>query len=401
MIKKRICIFSLMYSPFIGGAEIAIKEITDRIDDIEFDLITLKLDKKLPKFEKIGNVNIYRIGFSLQNPKMSDFVKFPLHLNKFIYPFLAFLKASALHKKNNYDGIWAMMAAYAGFGALFFKIFNPKVDYFLSLQEGDPIELIMKKTRIVKPLFKKIFTKADKIQVLSSFLAGWAKQMGYKGNVEIIPNGVDIKYFSQSYSDEILDNLKKELGKKEDEKFIVTTSRLVAKNACDDVIRSLGFLPNNIKFLILGDGPDMNNLKKLTQGLFLKERVIFLGSVDQSLIPKYLKISDIFCRPSLSEGLGNSFVEAMAVGLPVIATQEGGIADFLFDEKRNLNKKSTGWAVDVRSPEQIAGAVKDILANPEKTGKILETAKKMVIEKYDWDIIAKDMQEKVFGKLLN
>ncbi len=117
-------------------------------------------------------------------------------------------------------------------------------------------------------------------------------------------------------------------------------------------------------------------------------------------MPKYLKISDIFCRPSLSEGFGNSFVEAMAVGLPVIATQEGGIADFLFDAKRNPEQETTGWAVDARSPEQIAEAVRDILDNPEKTQRIVATAKKMALEKYDWNIIAEDMQEKVFNKLL-
>ena len=59
--KKRVLIFSLAYIPFVGGAELAVKEITDRIDDTEFDLITFRFDKKWPKFERIGNVNIYRI----------------------------------------------------------------------------------------------------------------------------------------------------------------------------------------------------------------------------------------------------------------------------------------------------------------------------------------------------
>ncbi len=116
-------------------------------------------------------------------------------------------------------------------------------------------------------------------------------------------------------------------------------------------------------------------------------------------MPKYLKVSDIFIRPSLSEGFGNSFVEAMASEIPVIATQEGGIADFLFDANRNPDKETTGWAVDVRNPKQISEAVKDILSNHEKTQKVIATAKKMVIEKYDWDIISKDMHQKVFNKL--
>ena len=55
----------------------------------------------------------------------------------------------------------------------------------------------------------------------------------------------------------------------------------------------------------------------------------------------------------------------MAAGLPVIATQEGGIADFLFDAVRNPDKETTGWAVDKDSPEQIAEAVREIVASRE------------------------------------
>lgn len=90
----------------------------------------------------------------------------------------------------------------------------------------------------------------------------------------------------------------------------------------------------------------------------------------------------------------------MAAGLPVIATQEGGIADFLFDAKRNPEKPTTGWAVDKNSPEQIAQAVEAILAHTEQTQKVVENAKRMVKEKYDWDLITKDIREKVFGKVL-
>ena len=123
-----------------------------------------------------------------------------------------------------------------------------------------------------------------------------------------------------------------------------------------------------------------------------------MGQMGHADMPKYLKASDIYVRPSLSEGFGIVFVEAMAAGLPVIATQEGGIADFLFDAKRNPDKPTTGWAVDKNSPEQIAEAVKDILANPEQVSRVKETAKKMAIEKYDWNLIAKQMRS-VFTKM--
>ena len=398
--KKRILIFSLVYPPFVGGAEVAIKEITDRIDDIEFDMVTLRFDKNLPKFERIGNINVYRLGFTSDSPTMSDLIKLPLKLNKLLFPFISCWKASQLHKKNSYDGIWAMMAAFAGFGAMFFKLRHPKVPYLLSLQEGDPIDYIKRKVRFVYPLFVRIFTKADVMQTLSTYLAKWARDMGFDGPLEIVPNAVDTVHFAQNYSEAELNELKNKLGKQTNDKFIITTSRLVLKNACDDVIKSLKYLPENIKFIILGDGPDREMLGDLAKSEGVENRVKFLGLVDHKEMPKYLKVSDIFTRPSLSEGFGNSFVEAMASEIPVIATQEGGIADFLFDAKRNLDKEPTGWAVDTRNSEQIAEAVKDILNNPEKTAKIVATAKKMAFEKYDWNIIAKDMKEKVFDNLL-
>ena len=124
-----------------------------------------------------------------------------------------------------------------------------------------------------------------------------------------------------------------------------------------------------------------------------------MGHIGHEEMPKYLKACDIFIRPSRSEGMGNSFIEAMAAGLPVIATQEGGIADFLFDEKRNPDKPITGFAVDTDSPEQIAAQVKHVMDHPEKVRAVIATARAMVMEKYDWDLIARDMREKVFARL--
>ena len=164
--KKRILIFSLVYYPrFVGGAEVAIKEITDRIpaEDFEFDMVALRLDSALPKFEKIGNVGIHRVGFAMKHQESADSLRFPLFLNKYFFPFLGFLKARQLQKSRHYDAIWCMMASYNGFAALFFKLVNPAIPYLLTLQEGDPISYIKKRVSLLYPLFKKIFTKASRI----------------------------------------------------------------------------------------------------------------------------------------------------------------------------------------------------------------------------------------------
>lgn len=400
MIKK-ILIFSLTYYPRpIGGAEVAIKEITDRISDIEFHLIALRFDSALPKEEKIDNVHVHRIGFTQIRPSAQDLLSWPLKLNKFLFPLLSYCKAVRLHREHQFDGVWAMMAAFAGFGALFFKFRFPKVRYLLTLQEGDPIEYILAKVRFVKPLFVRIFTRADMIQVISQYLAGWGRRMGFIGPLVVVPNAVDTKHFSQLYDVDELDALKVSLGKKSDDVFLITTSRLVKKNACDDVIRALALLPAHIHFLILGEGPDREMLEQLATSEGVANRVKFLGQVNHVDMPKYLKVSDIFIRPSRSEGMGNSFVEAMAAGIPVIATQEGGIADFLFDARRNKDTEPTGFAVDKDNPQQIQEAVLRILNDREATQHTVECAKAMVFEKYDWDLIARDMRTRVFAPLI-
>jgi glycosyltransferase involved in cell wall biosynthesis len=181
---------------------------------------------------------------------------------------------------------------------------------------------------------------------------------------------------------------------------LITTSRLVKKNGVDTVIRALPLLPKDVTFRVLGTGPEEDALKALARELHVEERVEFVGYVSHAEMPSHLHKADIFVRPSRSEGFGNSFVEAFAAGLPVIATQVGGIADFLYDAKRNPDKQTTGWAVDVESPEHIAAAVKDILHKPEKTEEIVARAHKLAVETYDWDIVAKAMRGQVFDSVL-
>ncbi|MDB5237322.1 MAG: 1,2-diacylglycerol 3-glucosyltransferase [Parcubacteria group bacterium] len=400
---KKVLVFSLNYYPrFIGGAEVAIKEITNRIDpaDIEFHMITLRFDSNLPKTEKIGNVLVHRIGFAKPDPAIAELKRFPLHLNKYLYQFFAAGYAAKLHRENHYDAIWAMMAHSCAIPAGMFKKRYPGVKYLLTLQEGDPPEHIERMMKPVWPLFAQGFAQADALQAISNFLLAWGKRMGFKGEGRVIPNAVDTQKFGATFAAEEIGAMKELLGKKEGDVFLVTTSRLVYKNAVDDVIRALPLLPENISFLIYGIGPDESALRSLAKGLGVESRARFMGQIAHDEMPLMLASTDIFIRPSRSEGMGNSFIEAMATGLPVIATQEGGIADFLFDAKRNPGKAPTGWAVDADAPDQIARAAQDILANPDAVRAAMTNARDMVFAKYDWNSIAKEMKA-LFDRLLN
>lgn len=393
--KKRILIFSLVYYPnFIGGAEVAIKEITDRLgDSFEFDMITLRLDAHLPKVEKVGNVTVYRVGWTGGRSLFVSPDSLPkiLHLNKYAMMFTALWQAMKLQKKHKYDTIWSMMATYNSFAALFFKLLNPKIKFLLTLQEGDPIPFIKHRARPLWPLFKMIFTHADTIQAISKYLADFGVEMGAKCPMVVVPNAVDIRHFTKEYSDEEIGEIKNKLSKKEGDIFLITTSRLVTKNAVEDIVKAMPLLPANVKLVIAGRGHMEDSIRRLSAMLGVENRVRFLGWISHEEMPKYLKASDIFIRVPISEGFGNSYVEAMICGLPCVATPVGGILDFIKD-------RETGMFAEVRNPESVAGAVLELIRNQELVSKIKRQSFEMVKEKYDWPIIAEEMK-KIFTNI--
>jgi len=356
----KILIFSLSYFPLVGGAEVAIKEITDRVGDIEWDMVTLRFDKKHPKFERIGNINVYRIGGGLG------------YLSKILFV----PQAAAFAFGRQYDLYWAMMT-YMLFPITVGRILGNRIPYVLTLQDGDPFARVFNRFYILpfRPLLSYGFKNAKKVQAISKFLAQWVKR-----DVEVIPNGVDLEKFSTP-------NLPS--SKNSNEIILITISRLVEKNGVGDIIEALKFLPENVKLRIIGMGLLEKKLKAKVKDLNLENRVEFLGAIDHQKLPPHLHNADIFVRPSLSEGQGISFIEAMAAGLPVIATPVGGIVDFLKDGE-------TGLFVEPKNPRLIAFQVQKLMSDRVLRDKITINAKRMVKEKYDWDLLAEQMRSKVF-----
>ncbi|MCG2809755.1 MAG: glycosyltransferase family 4 protein [Candidatus Portnoybacteria bacterium] len=364
---KKILVFSTAYLPLVGGAEVAVDEITKRLPDWRFDMITAKIRRGLADFERVGNVNIYRVGFGFS-------------FDKYLLPFLGLLKAKRLEKENHYNLTWSIMASFGGFLGLRFKKKYPNKPWLLTLQEGDTPEYISKRVGVFKKWFEQIFKRADYFQAISGFLYDWALKMGAKAG-EVVPNGVDLEKFKVQNFD-IKDN----------KKLILTVSRLVGKNGIEDLIRAGRYLDFPFRILIAGEGPDEKKLKNLAEELNLQDKVLFLGHISHSDLPKYYSMVDVFVRPSLSEGLGNVFLEAMASGLPVIGTPVGGIPDFLEDGE-------TGLFCEVQDPQSIAEKIKKILEDVELRKTLIENGLNLVREKYDWDKIALEMK-RIFQNLL-
>lgn len=375
---KRIFIFSTAYYPFVGGAEVAIKEITDRLPEHEWHLFTARTKRDLFRVEKIGNVVVHRVGLGLGA------------FDKWLLMKWGGWSAWWSAKKNKPDVAWSMMASWGGLAAWWFSVVNPKIPLVLTLQEGD--EISTRKGGLVALGWRLILSRAKLVTVISNYLRIEAQKYGYKGEIILVPNGVDVKRFTERRVEVGL--IRKEFEAKGAKKILIHTGRLTEKNALADVIRALPLLHEDVHFVSVGRGELFDELKKLCSTLGVTNRVHFVDFVDHATLPAYLQAADIFIRPSLSEGMGNSFIEAMAAGVPVIATNVGGIPDFIAD-------RQTGYFCEVRNPKSIANTVTHILANQEEVSTVVENAQRLVKEKYTWDIVAPQMDmafRETYGK---
>lgn len=376
MALKRVLIFSTAYFPLVGGAEVALKEITDRLaSDFSFVLITARLNLDVPEYEKIGAVEVYRVG------KGDAWDKYRLILS-------GHKKARALGTSiGGFDLVWGIMASYAGFAALRYKKRNKAVPFLLTLQEGDSRWDIYKHVWWCWPYFKQIFKKANAVQAISLYLARWAHELGFPDDPVIIPNGVAVPAFLPPVGDDqaaLKRDLRAQLGISNSAKIIITVSRLVKKNGLQDLFLAMALLPATTHLVILGSGVLRTSLEQLSVQLGLAERVHFLGEVTHHDIPPYLWGSDVFCRPSLSEGLGNAFLEAMAAGVPVVATPVGGIPDFLTDGE-------TGLFCQAVNAEDIARQIERVFTDSVLRDKLCVKASALIARDYSWDNIASRM----------
>lgn len=387
--KSNIAVFSFAYAPFEGGAEVAIREITQRLPVFFFTIFTAKFDVKNSSKELSENVEILRLGKGSSR-------RYGALFKKIAYIFQAWQEAERQHQRRRFDLIWVVMASYGGIAALLFKMNHPGIKMLLTIQEGDSERhLKFGKFGMVGIFGKMLMRSADSIQVISSYLRDFSIRQGASAPIEVVPNGVDEKLFATRYRDTEIRSLRGYLGIK-DEYVAVTTSRLVYKNGLDiliDAVAKFKEKRGNIKCLIIGDGPDMEKLKVKCKKLKVENNVVFLGHVRQNDLPLYFAIADMFVRPSRSEGLGNSFLEAMSAGVPVIGTPVGGIVDFLKDGE-------TGFVADPENSDSVAFKMHEILSDPARTKKITQRAQELVLRSYSWGIVAK-MMRNIFDRLIN
>ncbi len=182
------------------------------------------------------------------------------------------------------------------------------------------------KLKLRRTIMKWASSRADLLTTNSSVVAAKIESITgiRRDSVCLIPNGVNLpSTYHESYLRR--DSLRAEFGLSRDTILVGTIGRLVsvknfglAINGLDAVRHRTG---RDFRLMIVGDGPEMPKLKALATSLNLESVIYFLGKQDN--VWKYLAAMDIYVNTSLSEGMSQSILEAMAAGLPVVATNVG------------------------------------------------------------------------------
>lgn len=146
--------------------------------------------------------------------------------------------------------------------------------------------------------------------------------------IKIMPNWIDLNGVNVRLPRFARNDIKKELNLNEGQKVILFVHRLSKRKGAHHLPAILdGLRGRDVVLLIAGEGPERKSLEQRFAVLGLKDRVRFLGAVPQENIMNYYVIADVFVMPSEEEGFPHVMLEAMAAGVPFVASDVGGVVD--------------------------------------------------------------------------
>ena len=207
--------------------------------------------------------------------------------------------------------------------------------------------------------------KSDIVVTPSKHLKNFILNLGFKNKIEIINNGV----FIPEENTNIFTN---------DQINITIVSRLVSHKNIKKIIRAISDLNDPLIYLnIIGDGPELNQLQRISLESNNKDNIIFHGKLNRDDINHIFLKSDIYIQASNYEGLPHSLLEAMSYGIPVLCTPVGECKEILGNEDR-------GYILDLPvSINNIKSKITEIIGEKNIANKKGERGKDFINEKYN------------------
>jgi glycosyltransferase involved in cell wall biosynthesis len=371
MVPTKLCVVTHTFLPHVGGIERVVYEQSKRLLQKQFELMVLTNRINTAKQYSYDGISVrcydsLSIGFRLGIP-------YPI-LNVTSYKtFLESVKSSALIHAHGHPYLSSFVAA-----KLAKKYSKPFVltQHNTFIEYGSFWDTVERLNDLA--VGKAVLKEADKIVVVSNATMRYVLSLGADPQkIELLYNGVDLERFKPLT--EVKDAVRKKLGVPKNAVVVITVRRLVYKNGVDTLIDSAQIaIKKNPKliFLVVGEGPDFAQIKARIEQLGIGNNFRLAGFVSDEDLPLYYNAADFFVLPSKSgEGLPLVALEAMACGLPVVATNVGGISEIM--------TKDYGKIVPPDNPAALAEAILEF--SRRELSALKNGLREIIEQKYSWD----------------
>ena len=332
-ITMNVLLISHLFPPHKGGIETAVyntaKKLTEKRHHVV--VITSKVFGALKDYEIKEEFHIYRY-------KPLNFVElkgFPQSI-RLGFPLIAIINLKKIIKKHKIQIIHAEGRFFPiSWISALLNILVFKRKMFISVQG----RLKLGWTGLIENIFDKtitrfIYSNLSKIICVSDALKRRLRKFKITNQkLMIIPNGVDVDKFSLERKGSCLDKYLKNVI---DYKKVIFVGRLDLQKGVEYLIRAIPNVINyftNVHFFILGNGRIESNLKNLAKSLAIEKYTTFINMIPLEDMPKFYSSADIFCLPSIHEGFPLSLLEALSMGLIIVASNTGGIPEAIIENK--------------------------------------------------------------------
>ncbi len=394
MLSYHTCPLATLGGKDTGGMNVYVRELTRQLGrmGIHVDVFTRSQDEHVPHV-------LHDLGYGNRVVHVPSGPEFPLpkrELAEYIPLFAEGIRAFAAEKGLSYDLIhshyWMSGLAAEALG----DAWNlPIVHMFHTL--GEMKNRIARSDEEREGAYriegeKRVIARADRL-IAATQAEQTQLQFLYKtdkGKITVIPPGVDLSHFYHIPDDEA----RQFIGLKPDARIVLFVGRIEPLKGIDTLIQAMSCMKfrqvmDHVHLAIIGGDPaasteqmsaEMIRLQELCDKLGMEHMVVFLGKRAQDTLPYYYSAAEVLVMPSHYESFGMVALEAMACGIPVIASQVGGLAYLVKDGE-------TGFHVPDQDPEALCEKLLEILGNPEQRARMGRRAAEYA-QGYSWTLIA-------------
>lgn len=227
--------------------------------------------------------------------------------------------------------------------------------------------------KVVETFSRRVLAGTDAVIVPTEKVSGLLRGYGVHRPLHVIPTGLDLRKFRPAQSQQEREDiraLRAELRIAEGQKVLISISRLAKEKNLDEVLEMVAAADRpDVVLVMVGDGPHRAELEAHAVSLGISDRVRFTGVVDPAEVQRWYRVGDVFVSASLSETQGLTFIEAMAVGLPLLARRDPSLTNVIIDGR-------TGWQYQdaAQFSDQLSALLDDPLRREQMSVAALEHA---------------------------